>query len=183
MHKTLYIVRHAQATGQDPGAPLTPEGELQAIRLADQFVSLSIERILSSPYTRATRSIAPLAQRLDLPIITDERLTERVLSSSDLTDWMTALRASFDDFDLCLAGGESSRAATLRVVGVLNDVIAHSAQTSVIVTHGNLMTLLLKHFNSEIGFALWQQLTNPDVYHIELEGGSITLQRMALRVA
>jgi 2,3-bisphosphoglycerate-dependent phosphoglycerate mutase len=180
MHKTLYIVRHAKATGQDPDAPLSPEGELQAIRLADQLVGLPLEHILSSPYLRATQSIAPLAQRLDLPIITDERLTERMLGSSDLTDWMTALRTSFDDLDLCFVGGESSRAAMQRAVAVLNDVLAHSARTTVIVTHGNLMTLLLKHFNPEIGFTLWQQLSNPDVYRVELEGGSVTLQRMAL---
>jgi 2,3-bisphosphoglycerate-dependent phosphoglycerate mutase len=102
-----------------------------------------IQRIVSSPYARATQSIAPLAQRLDLPIITDERLTERVLSISDLADWMIALRASFDDPDLCFLGGESNRAATQRVVAVLNDVVANSVRTSVIVTHGNLMTLLL----------------------------------------
>jgi 2,3-bisphosphoglycerate-dependent phosphoglycerate mutase len=42
MHKTLYIVRHAKATGQDPDAPLSPEGELQAIRLADQLVGLPL---------------------------------------------------------------------------------------------------------------------------------------------
>jgi 2,3-bisphosphoglycerate-dependent phosphoglycerate mutase len=183
MHKTLYIIRHAKATGQNPDAPLTPEGEQQAIRLADQFVSLPIERIVSSPYRRATQSIAPLAQRLQLPITTDERLTERVLSSSDLADWMSALRASFDDLELCFPGGESSGAATQRAVAVLNDVLAHSVGTSVIVTHGNLMTLLLKHFNPEIGFAEWQQLSNPDVYRVELEGGSATLQRMALREA
>jgi len=180
MDKTLYIVRHCQATGQHPDAPLTPQGERQAARLADYFACLPIERILSSPYTRATRSILPLAQRLNLPIFTDDRLIERMLSSNDLTDWMTALRASFDNLDLCFAGGESSRVAMQRAVAVLNDAIGHTARTSVIVRHGNLMTLLLKHFNAEIGFALWQQLTNPDVYRVALEGGSATLRRMAL---
>ena len=180
MQKTLYIVRHAQATGQDPAASLTAEGEQQAIRLADHFASLPIERILSSPSTRATRSIAPLARRLELPIITDDRLTERVLSSSHLVDWMSALRASFDDLELCFPGGESSRAAMQRAVAVLNDLLGHSVLTSMIVTHGNLMTLLLKHFNPAIGFAHWQQLTNPDVYRVELAGGSMTLQRIEL---
>jgi 2,3-bisphosphoglycerate-dependent phosphoglycerate mutase len=180
MHKTLYIIRHAKASGQEPDAPLTPEGELQALHLADLLASLPIERIVSSPFTRATRSIAPLAQRLNLPIITDERLIERVLSSTDLFDWISALRASFEDLDLCFPGGESSRAATQRAVGALNDMLAHCVGTSVIVTHGNLMSLLLKHFNPEIGFADWQKLTNPDVYRVELVGRSRTLQRIAL---
>jgi 2,3-bisphosphoglycerate-dependent phosphoglycerate mutase len=122
MHKILYIIRHAKATGQEPDAPLTPEGEQQAIRLADQLASLPIERIVSSPYIRAIQSITPLAQRLELPIISDQRLTERVLGASDLADWMSALRASFDNLDLCFPGGESSRAATQRAVAVLNDL-------------------------------------------------------------
>ena len=180
MHKIFYIIRHAQATGQEPDAPLTPEGEQQAIRLADQFVGLPIERIVSSPYLRAIQSITPLAHRLELPILSDQRLTERVLGPSDLVDWKSALRASFDDLDLCLPGGESSRAATQRAVTVINDLVASDVHTSAIVTHGNLMTLLLKHFNPEIGFDDWQRLTNPDVYRVELEGGSTTLQRIAL---
>lgn len=180
MNKTLYIIRHAKATGQEPNAPLTPEGEQQAIRLADQLASLPIERIVSSPYTRAIQSIAPLAQRLKLSIVNDQRLAERVLSTSDVGDWMSALRASFDDQELCFPGGESSRAATQRAVAVLDGVLAHSARTSVIVTHGNLMTLLLKHFNAEIGFTDWQQLTNPDVYRVELQEGSTALQRITL---
>ncbi|MEH2190331.1 MAG: hypothetical protein V7K64_29875 [Nostoc sp.] len=35
MLKTLYIVRHCQAVGQEPNAPLTSEGHLQAIALTD----------------------------------------------------------------------------------------------------------------------------------------------------
>jgi broad specificity phosphatase PhoE len=37
---------------------------------------------------------------------------------------------------------------------------------TLLVTHGNLMTLLLKRFDDRIGFAKWQPLTNPDVYSI-----------------
>jgi 2,3-bisphosphoglycerate-dependent phosphoglycerate mutase len=44
--------------------------------------------------------------------------------------------------------------------------MAHPANGTLLVTHGNLMTLLLKHFDDQIGFAHWQQLTYPDVYRI-----------------
>jgi 2,3-bisphosphoglycerate-dependent phosphoglycerate mutase len=57
------------------------------------------------------QSIAPLAERLGLPIATDMRLAERVLAAGDLPDWLAALKSSFDDLHRCLAGGESSRAA------------------------------------------------------------------------
>jgi 2,3-bisphosphoglycerate-dependent phosphoglycerate mutase len=179
MQKTFYIVRHCKATGQAADAHLSPEGEQQAIHLAEQLAPLSIERIISSPYIRAIRTITPLAERLELPIITDERLIERVLSTSELDDWMTALGSTFENFDLSFAGGESSRVATQRIVEVLYSAMLYPVRTTVIVTHGNLMTLLLKHLNPEVDFTIWQQLKNPDVYHIELEGTPTIVHRMA----
>jgi 2,3-bisphosphoglycerate-dependent phosphoglycerate mutase len=166
--KIIYVVRHCKASGQHPDAPLTPEGARQAAQLADQLAGLSIERIVSSPFLRATQSIAPLAERLGLKIATDERLAERVLSSAELPDWMAALSATFDDLDLCYAGGESSRAAMQRAAAVAGTAASHPAHVTALVTHGNLMTLLLKHFDERIGFADWQRLTNPDVYRLRL---------------
>jgi 2,3-bisphosphoglycerate-dependent phosphoglycerate mutase len=64
-----------------------------------------------------------------------------------------ACRASFVDFDLSFEGGESSRDAMQRAVVVVEDVRKHSAQTTVLVTHGNLIALLLKGFDDSIGFA------------------------------
>lgn len=179
MEKLVYVVRHCQAAGQAPDAPLTAEGARQALRLAEQFAGRAVERIVASPYARAVQSIAPLAQRLSLPVIADDRLIERALSAGRLDDWQAALRATFEDIDRCYAGGESSRAAMRRAVAVLGDIAAHPAQISVAVTHGNLMTLLLKHFDPTIGFAFWQQLTNPDVYQVTLSSHA-TVQRVAI---
>jgi 2,3-bisphosphoglycerate-dependent phosphoglycerate mutase len=178
IQKTLYVIRHCQATGQEPSAPLTPEGERQAIELAAVLASFPIERILSSPYERAISSIAPLAQRLSLPILTDDRLVERTLSTGALEDWVTALRATFDDPELRFPGGESSRAATARAVAAIEAALGHGAQTSAIVTHGNLMSLLLRHFDPTIGFAFWQRLKNPDVYAVEVGPGIASVRRI-----
>ncbi|SRR6266498_4476501 len=168
MSKTIYIVRHCKAAGQAPYAPLTPEGIAQATQLADRLAVLPIERIISSPFLRATQSIAPLAQRLGLPIATDGRLAERILSTADLPDWLTVLQATFDDLDRCFEGGESSRTAMQRGAAVVSESELHAADVTLLVTHGNLMTLLLKHFDQRIGFVEWQRLTNPDVYRVVL---------------
>lgn len=125
---------------------------------------------MSSPYLRATQSIAPLAQRIGVSITPDDRLIERILSTDAIDDWMGALRATFDDPDLAFAGGESSRVATQRAVEVVHEVLRSPARTTVLVTHGNLLTLLLRSFDPQIGFSQWQHLTHPDVYHLELEG-------------
>jgi 2,3-bisphosphoglycerate-dependent phosphoglycerate mutase len=178
LSKTLYIVRHCKAAGQAPDAPLTPEGIAQSAQLADRLAELPIRRIVSSPFRRATQSIAPLAERLGLPIATDERLAERVLSTADLPDWQAALRATFEDLDRCFEGGESSRAAMQRAIAVVRESELHPADTTLLVTHGNLMTLLLKHFDRRIGFAEWQGLTNPDVYRVMLAPEDIEINRI-----
>ncbi len=166
--KTLYIVRHCKAAGQQHDAPLTAEGVIQATQLAERLALLPIQRIISSPFLRATQSITPLAQRLGLPIATDARLAERILSSAELPDWIAALQATFDDLDRCFEGGESSRTALQRATAVVSEIVMHPADVTLLVTHGNLMTLLLKHFDPQIGFAEWQRLTNPDVYRVVL---------------
>ncbi len=178
MSKTIYIVRHCKAAGQHPDAPLTPEGVAQAAQLADRLALLPIERIISSPFLRATQSIAPLAQLLSLPITIDGRLAERILSTAELLDWQAALRATFDDLDRCFEGGESSRTAMQRGAAVVRENELHSATVTLLVTHGNLMTLLLKHFDQRIGFVEWQRLTNPDVYRVVLAPERAEIVRM-----
>jgi 2,3-bisphosphoglycerate-dependent phosphoglycerate mutase len=166
--KTLYLVRHCKAEGQGADAPLTPEGVAQSNSLADLLAHADIERIISSPYTRATQSIAPLSRRLNLGVELDTRLVERVLCSDPRPDWQEHLFASFADLDLRLEGGESGREAMLRAVAVVTDIRRHAARNTLLVTHGNLMALLLKHFDDSIGFAEWRALSNPDVYHVDL---------------
>lgn len=166
--KTLYVVRHCEAEGQEADAPLTPEGAAQSHNLAVSLATVNIERIISSPYRRATQSIEPLARRLNLQVELDMRLVERVLCSGSRPDWQERLHDSFLDLDLSWEGGESSRTAMQRAVAVVADIQRHSAGNTLLVTHGNLMALLLKHFDDSIGFAEWLALSNPDVYRIGL---------------
>lgn len=168
MMKTLYIVRHCEAEGQEADAPLTTNGLIQAEHLAQFLAEARIEHIVSSPYVRARDSIAPLAERLKIDVEIDERLIERVLCRGSIPDWRQHLEASFLDLDLCLEGGESSRTAMQRVVSVVQEIERHSAQITLLATHGNLLALLLKHFDDSVGFSEWQNLNNPDVFRVSL---------------
>lgn len=177
--KTLYIIRHCKAEGQDPDANLTPEGREQAETLASFLSGRGIEQIITSPFARARQSITPLATRQNIPITTDERLAERVLGSGQLENWQELLRTSFEDLDLCLNGGESSRTAMQRGVAALDDALnREDANYIAIVSHGNLMTLLLKYFDERIGFETWKSLTNPDVFRVAWEDGRWRVERV-----
>ncbi|MGF1933457.1 MAG: histidine phosphatase family protein [Nostoc sp. ChiQUE02] len=178
MQKTLYIVRHCQAVGQEANAPLTSEGNLQAIALADLLFGFGIERLISSPFVRASQSIVPLAELLGLSIEIDNRLIERVLCATPLDDWRERLAESFTNLDLYLDGGESSRIAMARGIAVIDEILPQETSTIAIVTHGNLMALILKHFDDRIGYAEWEKLRNPDVYRVQFLNGATDIERI-----
>lgn len=162
----LYLVRHCQSSGQAPDAPLTPLGHEQAERLSETLGDLGIARIVSSSFLRAQQSVGPLSQRLGLPVEVDDRLIERNLTSEPLDDWRGALRAAWDDHDLALPGGESSRAATARGMAALRDIVADGRLPTAVVTHGNLLSLLLHAFDGRPGYATWEALSNPDLFEV-----------------
>jgi 2,3-bisphosphoglycerate-dependent phosphoglycerate mutase len=166
MNKEIYIVRHCAAEGQPATARLTEVGMKQSSELAQFFVGKKVDRIISSPYVRAIQTVKPLASNRGIEIEVDERLAERTLSTENLPDWLEKLKETFVDLDLTLPGGESSREAMRRVVAVIEDIDTN--ESTLIVSHGNLISLLLKSFDSNFGFAQWKELSNPDVFLLKI---------------
>lgn len=164
MRGDLLLIRHARAAGQAPDAPLTAEGVTQAARLAEALAHAGVTRIVSSPWTRAVETARPLAARIGLKVETDARLTERVLSGTDLPDWTAHLEASFADAGLTLPGGESEATAQARALAALADARDLGGVT-VVVTHGNLLALALG-----LDHAGWAGLRNPDVWRLDVQG-------------
>ncbi|HYG58282.1 MAG TPA: histidine phosphatase family protein, partial [Symbiobacteriaceae bacterium] len=176
--KRLFVIRHCRAEGQPPEAPLTPEGRQQAEVLADLLSQQGVQRVIASPFLRARQTAEPLARRLGLPVEVDSRLAERVLAGEDLPDWLEHLRHSFIDLDAALPGGESSRAAMERAAAAVAGALAHPVATTALVTHGNLMALLLKRYDDRFGFDQWQGLTNPDAYLLTFDEDDVGLKRV-----
>lgn len=75
-------------------------------------------------------------------------------------------------------GQQSTRTAMQRAVSAVHDILQHAATTTVIVSHGNLMTLLLKRFDDRLGFETWQRLTTPDVFRVVISNGGPTIERV-----
>lgn len=174
VERTLYLVRHCEAEGQHPEAGLTAKGREQADRLAHFFADKEIAHIVSSPYVRAIESIEPALKQLKLPLKTDSRLAERVLGSGDLPDWLEHLEQSFNNMELKLAGGESGREAAERGA----EALAAAPDQSIIVTHGNLLTLMLNQWDEKYGFTEWRSLSNPDVFKIRQLAEAVIVERL-----
>jgi len=174
----IYVIRHCKATGQSEDAPLTDQGFEQAEALAHFLLKTGIELVVCSPYLRAQQSIEPYVHRNNIPIILDSRLSERVLSTSNLDNWFECLQRTFDDFDLSFDGGESSRQAMERAIEVVKKFESTESKCIAMVTHGNLMTLLLRHFDTRFGFNEWAKFTNPDVFLIDVGENKSTVERV-----
>jgi 2,3-bisphosphoglycerate-dependent phosphoglycerate mutase len=176
--KTIYFVRHAKADGQELEASLTEKGQKQALQLVDFFADRPIEKIYSSPYKRALDTIKPLADYKSLKIAIDERLSERVLSGTSLPNWQDKLKESFDDFEMVLEGGESHSAGMKRAVSMIEEVLSSDDKHIILVSHGNLTTLLIRYFNDSFGYDDLMEMSNPDVFELVVEDEKPILRRI-----
>ena len=76
MKKTIYLIRHCKAEGQEPDAALTEQGKQDAKELVQMLSDTKVDHILASPYKRAVDTIRPLAEKLNLEIQRIEGLKE-----------------------------------------------------------------------------------------------------------
>ncbi|MBH0229499.1 histidine phosphatase family protein [Halobacillus yeomjeoni] len=176
----LILVRHSETEGQHEDSPLTKTGVRQAQALATflEQTGYDFDRIISSPFLRAIETIKPFAMKKGLSIEKDERLEERILSHEPLDDWEEVLHDTFQDPELKLTGGESSKEAKDRIQSLVKELEDHEEGNVLLVTHGNLLALLLQTYNREIGFQDWKRLTRPDVFLVQKLGGEYTVERI-----
>ena len=180
--RRLILIRHCQASGQDPDAALTETGLRQAEALRDFLADQPIDAIVTSEYLRARQTAKPLASVLGLDVQVDGRLNERVLSATPIANWREVVRDSFSDPDLRGPGGESAREVSERAWAGLNDLLDSGCQLPAVVTHGNLMSLVLHSLDAAFGYDGWASLSNPDVYLLEDFGdGRLTFSRLWTR--
>ncbi|SDI99320.1 histidine phosphatase family protein [Salimicrobium halophilum] len=173
----VIVVRHAEAEGQHRDSPLSHRGLENTRRLVDVLNEhRCCEVIFSSPFLRAVETIKPFAEHHELPIHTDERLKERILSETPLNDWEAILEDSFEDREMKVGDGESSREAKERVSSFLDELEPYSYP--LIVTHGNLLAFILEYFGKSVSFQEWKNFSYPDVFLLEKENGTWNFNRI-----
>lgn len=79
----VHLLRHGEVEnpggiiyGRLPGYHLSATGRLMALAAADFFAERAVVAIFCSPLERAQETAQPVAERLGLPIVTDDRLIE-----------------------------------------------------------------------------------------------------------
>ena len=97
----------------------------------------------------------------------DERLAERRLSPAPIDGWREVVARSFREPGLRVPGGESGAETLARGWAAIRTVLEAPGPLPVIVSHGQLLSLVLHSIDPGFGYAGWEALSNPDVHLIE----------------
>ena len=119
----------------------------------------------SSPYKRAFETPVQFDK-----IVLDNRLRERKLSSRFIedTEFEKTIQYLWQNPDKSLIGGESNREALNRILDLFADLEErYSGKTILLSSHGNLLGILINHFDSSFDYKKWEQMTFPDCFLVD----------------
>lgn len=174
METIIYLVRHAEsiyAEGNERNRGLTEEGEKHALFVRGLLEGEGVEAFISSPYERAIATLRPAAEQEDRKITLYENLRERAMGHFEPEAFLDAKRRLYAEKNLNYPGGESSRNAQARAVGVFDQLLStYKGKKLAIGTHGDIMTLMMQHYDPRYDYAFWASLSMPDIYRLTFEG-------------
>jgi broad specificity phosphatase PhoE len=157
---TFYIVRHAAKERGDffnshlrhQDEPICAQGEAGAQKLCAYFDGKAIAAIYISEYQRTRQTAEPVARRLNLTPVIDERLneidngrfdgmTEEQIQQTYPDVWQVLLSHSVD---FRFPGGETGAEAQRRIVDFLEEKRQqHDSADVLLVSHEGLIRLLM----------------------------------------
>jgi 2,3-bisphosphoglycerate-dependent phosphoglycerate mutase len=178
MNTIVYMVRHAESPyihGEERSRGLSEKGRADAARVTEILALEPIHAVVSSPYARAIQTVEGIAAARNLEIEVYEDLRERQFAAYDYDiaeeDFWPSVKKMFADPDFALPGGESNRVARSRAVKVLEAILdAYAGKRFVIGTHGNIMTLMISHYDDRYGVDFLIRTSKPDIYKLEFDG-------------
>lgn len=176
MQTNVYFFRHAHSTytSDELGRPLSIQGHIDAEKMTIYLKREDIHHVLASPYKRAMQTVQPIADWIGTKIIIEEGFRERQLANRSVENFDEAITKLWQEPAFAYEGGESNDEAQKRGVDALVNVLEkYEGKNIVIGTHGNIMVLIMNHFDAQFDFTFWRELTMPDLYKLTFEGLNI----------
>ena len=171
----IYFVRHAESPfieGKERSRALSVQGSLAAERVKEMLLNEGIDAILSSPYQRAKDTVQPLADALGLPIAEQEDLRERMAGDFLGHSFLDAKRNCSRIRPT--PSRKSGKAAQSRALRAFEEILnTYGGKRVAIGTHGDIMTLMLQHYDERFDYHFWLGTTLPDIYRAEFEEGRL----------
>lgn len=169
MTAAVYLLRHAEATGQAKDAPLSDAGRRQADALVPILTAHNICRVYSSPFLRAQETIRPFCLSAGVTPILSEAAAEWDLNLSDEADWKAHISSALSNPQFAASGGETLKAVCDRGAALVADV-ARGPGAGVIACHGGWLTAMRQHFGADQTLEDLLNLRNPDLFQLTARG-------------
>jgi probable phosphomutase (TIGR03848 family) len=183
----LLLIRHGETdaagrhlTGWMPGVALNARGREEAERLVERLAGVPIAAIYSSPLERCRQTAAPLARARGLPV-----RVRRGLIEVDYGDWTGRSIAQARRTRLWRAvqhapsavrfpGGESLLEVQNRAVAEARALVAtHPKGTVALVSHADVIRLLVAHFAGMHADLLQRLIVDPGSVSVVVAGDQI----------
>ena len=170
MNNSYILLRHAHSrfSSDDFNRTLSEKG-FSSLNQLDFLNSFNIGYYFSSPYKRAFETINSSPIQFD-KIVLDNRLRERKLSSTFIKDseFEDSIKYLWQNPSESLSGGESNQDALARVLNLLMELEErYSEKTILLSSHGNLLGILINHFDPSFDYKKWGQMTFPDCFLVD----------------
>lgn len=172
MLTNLYFVRHAHSTysSDELKRPLSVKGFHDAEIITEVLKNEKIDIVISSPYLRAIQTVEGISKFIKKDIEIINELRERKLSENPVEDFNYSISRVWEEPTLSLEGGESNVSAQGRGVKATIQLIEkYEGKNIVIGTHGNIMVLIMNHFDNTYDFDFWKKLNMPDIYKLTFQ--------------
>ena len=158
----VYFVRHAESNynnHDDLLRELTEKG-LKDSKLVTQFLSdKEIDIAFSSPYKRAIDTTRDYAASSGLEIHIENDFRERRVDSAWIEDFASFCKAQWMDFDYKLSDGETLREVQERNIAVLNRLLNHHRNSTIVVgTHGTALSTIINFYDKQFGYNNFEKI-------------------------
>ncbi|WP_228550129.1 histidine phosphatase family protein [Salinibacillus xinjiangensis] len=172
------VIRHGRTNWNEKGRlqgltdiPLNEEGRKQAERLATRFHEEKWDLIVSSPLSRAYDTANAVAKRLNIPLITDERLVERGFGKAEGTTEEKRVRLWGKDWRSLELGIEPQEVVMQRSLECVEEMSSeHQGKGVLFVSHGNTINQLVKGLLKDPSFDEKLNNTSVSLFRKEEDG-------------
>lgn len=162
----IILLRHGEAIDDK----LTDRGIRQA-KMAAEIVDTNISKIYCSPTFRTQETAAIIAEKLNLDVIIDPRLNERVHHPDNLNDLeLEEFNKNYLNRNNSYESTEGCKQFLARVFNFLDDIISNNptAEKILVVTHSSLSYAFFEYFSSSAAnHLIWCRLSNCSMLSFE----------------
>jgi broad specificity phosphatase PhoE len=186
---TFYLIRHGDRVSRSEDTELSSVGLQQVAQTAQYLQDKSIDAIFASPLPRTQQTAQIIADVLQLPFTTDDRLQERIIfdatKGKTFEEFLMEWDKTMVDRMYQPLYGDSAWNAGERMKNVLNELPDN--RTYLIVSHGGIIGDLLRNIFSDdtlifktdpTSLHSWVDICVCSITEVEKNGDTFELKRV-----